>query len=1190
MFGSGEIVDERYKTIEPIGRGGMGVVYLATDIERDEQVALKVLMLPPGESHVRFRREFRVMSRLEHPNIVRVIASGSYDALPYLVMTHVTGGTLQERFAGGAQDRHDLVKRLDLALQITDALHYIHALGIVHRDLKPDNVMLEAVGDEHARALLMDFGLAKSEHQDSVIASEHGMVIGTASYMSPEQIQGRSVDARSDLYAFGCLLYWLLTGQPPFQGDSVALTMVQQLQNTPAPPSHHNPLVDHDLDTIVLTLLAKEPGERYSTASDVATQLRTYFDTLADRSDPYDQPLPDKPLPDKIVPTAIKRLLQAPLIGREKVWQQLYRALHSLHERHGKVISLEAEAGLGLSRMLKETWREANAQNILTLHINHREGVAIPYQAWRQSLLRFKRRYPDAFANASDGLHAALAPLLSEHSAAVDDPLPSQKRAAAPLSASGVQLRLYDALDRLLARLARVLPLTVLVDNVHVAGQESLGLLAYLVRGSVGQQALFVIGSHTEQTDTSVARTLHSFDADRVHLKPLSRDAMRRLLAALLGDELEPSLERYVCERAGGNPFFAEELLLALLGDERIVRRDGVWSWQGDPGGVPQRLEDVFQKRLEPLSDFAVHTLRVASSIGRSFDFGLLKTLLGCDENSLLDATEALLRSNLIDERSAERYHFSHVLLRETLHHQLPLEKRQQYHEQIAEQLRRRADTPPEQIAEHYAETERPERAFHHALVAARNAEAIFANSIAEHYYRLALEVGPPDESDEDARQTLLATARFELGVILERVGQWDDAEALYLQLVQIDGQEVEALHRLGGLAQRRGDLGPSREYLEQALALAPQDPRIHSTLGRTLTLMSELESAQDVLEKGLALAAEQDDLLLVQAHIDLAELDYHRSRWQAAIERLDVAAAFCQGDDAIALRAKIDNVAGSAHRKLGHFDQASHHLSAAYERYQTIGEVERALGVLQNLSNIYADSGDHQRALRTDEEARRKAKRLGADKHQAISAANLGEEHLRLGNYSDARAFLNEACDLFARTKLVHYEVYTRLNLAACYARNEQIGVATEQLGIVAARLEAAPQSYYQALYHLRCGEVDLRAGAAQKALVPLRQALDTFLDIQSRADILEAYLLKAEALLSLGHHERCRHVLEAARKHNRAHDDLLIRLQIDYLHALSDDDSRNVRRAARELRAHAFNHTVTLTQRSLHLRPPQS
>ncbi len=280
MLDPHEQLADRYEIVRRIGRGAMGAVYLATDLSEQRDVAIKVLTLPPDDYKVRFQREVRLMSQLRHPHVIEVLDSGEHDDLPFLVMAYVAGKTLAEQYPQAPPDLTKLRVRLGLSCQIASALAYIHRQGVIHRDITPSNIMLEGT-----HCFLMDFGLAKTQDAQSNLLTHIDDVTGTAAYMSPEQIQGQLLDSRSDLYAFGCLLYWLVTGQAPFAGSALVALVNAHVQQTPLAPSSYNPLTPAALDTIILKLLAKAPEARYSSASQVLVDLRQLAFELEDVTD-----------------------------------------------------------------------------------------------------------------------------------------------------------------------------------------------------------------------------------------------------------------------------------------------------------------------------------------------------------------------------------------------------------------------------------------------------------------------------------------------------------------------------------------------------------------------------------------------------------------------------------------------------------------------------------------------------------------------------------------------------------------------------------------------------------------------------------------------------------------------------------------------------------------------------------------
>ena len=273
-----------YSLLSVLGVGGMGEVYLARDERMNRRLALKIL--PPrfvsDDSRVeRFAREARAVSALNHPNIVTVYEIGQFDGAHFIAMEHVDGQTLREKIHEVKQQPSDVKEVVEIALQISAALSAAHAAGIIHRDIKPENVMLRR--DDYVK--VVDFGLAKLIEPERSLAetlaesrdlarTNPGTVLGTVRYMSPEQAQGESVDARSDLFSLGVVLYELLTGSTPFKGDTVAATLDAVVHHTPIPLTQLLPDVPADCAKVIHRMLEKDRERRYSSADELRAALR----------------------------------------------------------------------------------------------------------------------------------------------------------------------------------------------------------------------------------------------------------------------------------------------------------------------------------------------------------------------------------------------------------------------------------------------------------------------------------------------------------------------------------------------------------------------------------------------------------------------------------------------------------------------------------------------------------------------------------------------------------------------------------------------------------------------------------------------------------------------------------------------------------------------------------------------------
>jgi serine/threonine protein kinase len=273
-----------YEIVGELGRGGMGVVYQARQRSLPRIVAVKML----SEHHAtggrwlhRFLAESGAFARLQHPNIVQIYEAGEHEGRPYFVLEYVAGGSLDRRLGGAPQPPRIAAQLVETLARATE---YAHQRGIVHRDLKPSNVLL-AGGPElplgHCIPKLTDFGLAKHLAAEPRAApTMTGEILGTPSYMAPEQAEGKvhEVGTAADVYALGAILYELLTGRPPFRGESTLVTLEQVRTQEPVPPSRLQPGLPRDLSTICLKALAKVPGRRYASAGKLADDLRRFLE------------------------------------------------------------------------------------------------------------------------------------------------------------------------------------------------------------------------------------------------------------------------------------------------------------------------------------------------------------------------------------------------------------------------------------------------------------------------------------------------------------------------------------------------------------------------------------------------------------------------------------------------------------------------------------------------------------------------------------------------------------------------------------------------------------------------------------------------------------------------------------------------------------------------------------------------
>lgn len=292
----------RYEIVGEIGQGAMGVVYKAKDPLIDRIVAIKTINLnladdEKEEYEGRFYQEAKAAGRLSHPNIVTVFDVGKSGDIAYIAMEFLQGRELRDILNDGK--RLPVERALDIVVQVAQGLSYAHEHNIVHRDVKPSNIMV--VRDGHVK--ITDFGIARME--SASVRTQTGMVLGSPKYMSPEQVTGRQIDQRSDIFSLGVMLYEMLTGQVPFAGENVNAIMYQTLNTIPPPPGALNPEVPGMLNFIVAKALAKDVADRYQNAREFASDLRACRDKMLRSAPAEEARLPGSQLPDAI-PAAVR--------------------------------------------------------------------------------------------------------------------------------------------------------------------------------------------------------------------------------------------------------------------------------------------------------------------------------------------------------------------------------------------------------------------------------------------------------------------------------------------------------------------------------------------------------------------------------------------------------------------------------------------------------------------------------------------------------------------------------------------------------------------------------------------------------------------------------------------------------------------------------------------------------------------
>lgn len=581
-----------FKVVRAIARGGMAAVFEVIDRDTDERYALK-LLTQRGLARPRFDREYRALTRLDHPNIVRVYRFGfDGENRPYLTMELLDGVAAQvhAKSSGrpGVPRRTAEVTRI--VASVAEALDYLHQRDIVHRDLKSSNVMV--LGD--GRVKLLDFGTARLAGSSEEITRK-GEFVGTFAYASPEQLQGKSVDARADIYSLGVLFYRLLTGKRPFEAESPHALAMLHIEQDPQPPRELAPGLPLELDELCLQMLAKSPELRPRSAREVADRLREFARAGSEASDPGRAA---SPLP----PT---------LEGREEELSALRATIDKA--RPGRLLLLVGPSGSGRRRLLDQAALDA-----------HRKGRRVfrgemPGSSALGPLTEIVERCARGLEDLPEGGNEA-------------DRIGVLPRGAAPSAAE--QALIFQAVSSALMRrqAADRRPLVLVLSDLHRAPPLALqAIRALRAHAEERHCPILILASTVPEADRPGALMRRQFaDAVRLNLEPLSPRAVGRLVGSMLGRKPPPpELARRIHEATGGLPGYVEEVVRSMV-EAGLVKGQGAGDeveWVDRSAGklvIPASAREALSLRLQMLAGPARRLVAALAVAGGVAEVGLL--------------------------------------------------------------------------------------------------------------------------------------------------------------------------------------------------------------------------------------------------------------------------------------------------------------------------------------------------------------------------------------------------------------------------------------------------------------------------------------------------------------------------------------------------------------------------------------
>jgi len=890
----------RYQVKRFLGEGGKKKVYLAHDTLLDREVAFALIKTEglDDTSRARIQREAQAMGRLgSHPHIVTVFDLGQEGDQPYMVTELMGGGDVEGLIENADGHRLPLEQAINIAQETCRGMEFAHSRGIVHRDLKPGNVWLTSDGT----AKIGDFGLAVSLDRSRL--TTEGMMVGTVSYMPPEQAMGGEVTPRSDLYSMGAMLYEMVTGRPPFLGDDSVAIIGQHINTPPVAPTWHNSECPRALDALILRLLAKDPSERPESATDVLSAL--------DAIDLSEGPPLERGEGGISDPHALDSLAGGVFVGRQREMGDLKAALEDALSGRGRLVSLVGEPGIGKTRTAQElaTYAGLRGTQVLWGRCYEEQGVP-PYWPWVQAIRSYVReRDPEQLRSDMGSGAADIAEVVSD----VRERLPGLPPAP-QLEPEQARFRLFDSITAFLKTASHRQPLVLVLDDLHWADQPSLALLQFVAR-ELGGARLLIIGTYRDMElsrQHPLAEALGELTRERlfqrVLLRGLTQEDVGRFIEMTSGNSPPRGLVEAVHTQTEGNPLFVTEVVRLLVQEGELsadkVRETDSWTIR-----IPEGVREVIGRRLNRLSQRCNEALTVASVIGREFTLAHLRPLVEeVTEDRLFEILEEALSARVIEElpQSVGRYQFTHALIQETLTAELSLTRRVRLHARIAQALEDLygddAESHAAELAHHFAQAESvtgTEKLVHYSVLAGERALTGYAYDEALGHFERGLNAKDVDLSgtepaeDAEAAELLLGLGRSQMAVmqrvqIPEAMTNLRRAFEYFAAIGDVD--RVMAVVETPYVSLPGHSAGMA-ELIGRALEMIPPDSQ---PMGRLLCLHgkalgweeADFQGAKTQLDHALSLAERDGDTVLqMQTLAAFSIVNAMHNRWQDVLD-----------------------------------------------------------------------------------------------------------------------------------------------------------------------------------------------------------------------------------------------------------------------------------------------------------------
>ncbi len=1036
-----------YEVVRPIGEGANGVVYEARHARTRERVALKTVRGATAATLSSIRREILAISKLDHPGIARIVDHGSEQGLPWYAMELLDGRTLRDEIAHRfAQDSRteawretpSLRRVIDVFCALCVPLAYLHSQGVIHRDLKPENVFIRDDGS----VVLVDFGVAvKFGDSREYEIPDDAALSGTPSYMAPELILGRGIDARLDLYAVGCMLFECLTGRPPFDGASTSELLTRHVSTRPPAPSSLVAGVMPELEKIVLRLLEKLPTRRLGYAADLAQLLLGLGATA--------------PGATSATPAYVYR---PEFVGRSAEMRHFTSLWRGASESGRRFIVL-GESGLGKTRVLHELATLAGHHGFtcvvaqcgaLTGGADGRPYSSSPLHAFRRFLQRIADTLRDRELDVTSQLR-----VLADYEPALAL-LPALKAELEPihLEPGAAKQRVFAALIDLIFVYGEGRPVLVVVDDLQWADELTLGFLAQLKDELLAERGIYLVcTSRVDDSSTELSSLLSEIPFERVTLSRLGRGSVAEMVSGMLAlGQVPANFVDLMFRESNGNPFFVAEYVRAAI-EHGLLRRDLSSGWKMEQGASdgdladsvppPMSVRSLMEQRLFGLDENALQLARSASVLGREFDADLLQAAAPDFDPSAI----AHLRQRAVVEETDNGYlRFSHDRLRELAYAGISREDRRNLHRRSALALEAKHGESPtlnahlSALARHWSAAGEHERAAHSHVRAGDWARSVYANREAVTHYHAALtELGSPSElTGRDSLQRLRCVVLESSADLLTLIGRQDEARAALAaafeavaasahvwrsrllwkraRTLETEHRHAEALEIYDAAEAALGEEVSAQSdgaWWAQWVHLQVERVWVHYWLADVEAMQQRVERVRSHIEDHASFT-QRARFFQALMHHNLRRENYALSPETVDLARASLAAAELAGDAAGLAYARF--LVGFALLFNGAHEAAADELTRALSASVETGDLALQARVLTYLTMCHRLRGEVASTIEVATRGLKLAESLNMDDYAGAALANLGWAAWRETRRAEARTKTSAALERWQR------------------------------------------------------------------------------------------------------------------------------------------------------------------------------